>query len=224
MMGIHDGHRDRLRERFTENGLQGFNEINALELLLFYAIPRKDTNPIAHELLKKFGNLQGVFAASAEELKEVTGISASSAALIRLVPELCKLAKVSEVSEIKGLTNSSMASAYVIPRFMFDENEKVIMLSLDSAKKVKSCTEISSGVVNTVDLNIRLIVETALKNKASSVILAHNHPDGDIRPSREDLETTKRIREALKLVDIPLVDHIIVSGTEYFSFCDAGYV
>ena len=224
MMGIHDGHRDRLRERFTKYGLQGFNEINALELLLFYAIPRKDTNPIAHELLKKFGNLQGVFAASVEELKEVTGISSSSAALIRLVPELCKLAKVSEVSAINGITNSSMASAYVIPRFMFDENEKVIMLCLDSAKKVKSCTEIGSGVVNTVDLNIRLIVETALKNKASSVILAHNHPDGDVRPSREDIETTKRIRDSLKLVDIPLVDHIIVSGTEYFSFCDAGYV
>ncbi len=223
-MGIHDGHRERLRERFKDNGLQGFNEINALELLLFYAIPRKDTNPVAHELLRKFGNLCGVFAASAEELKEVPGITDTGAALIRLVPEINRLARVTEASVRKGITNSTLASSYVLPRFLYEENEKVVMLSLDSAKKVKAYNEISSGVVNTVDLNIRLIVETALKNKASSVILAHNHPDGDVRPSREDIDTTKRIKESLRLVDIPLVDHIIVSGSEYFSFCDAGYI
>ncbi|MCR4608009.1 MAG: DNA repair protein RadC [Oscillospiraceae bacterium] len=223
-MGIHDGHRERLRERYKENGLKGFNDINALELLLFYALPRKDTNPLAHELLNWFGSLQAVFSASVEELKDVPGISDSSAILIKLVPDICKLARITETSKGKGITDSSLASGFLIPRFMFEESEKVIMLSLDSAKKVKACTDISSGVVNSVDLNIRLIVETALKNKASSVILAHNHPDGDTSPSREDRETTTRIRDSLKLVDIPLVDHIIVSGNDYFSFCDAGYL
>ena len=223
-MGIHDGHRERLRERYKENGLKGFNDINALELLLFYALPRKDTNPLAHELLNWFGSLQAVFSASVEELKDVPGISDSSAILIKLVPDICKLARITETSKGKGITDSSLASGFLIPRFMFEESEKVIMLSLDSAKKVKACTDISSGVVNSVDLNIRLIVETALKNKASSVILAHNHPDGDTSPSREDRETTTRIRASLKLVDIPLVDHIIVSGNDYFSFCDAGYL
>ena len=223
-MGIHDGHRERLRERYKENGLKGFNDINALELLLFYALPRKDTNPLAHELLNWFGSLQAVFSASVEELKDVPGISDSSAILIKLVPDICKLARITETSRGKGITDSSLASGFLIPRFMFEESEKVIMLSLDSAKKVKACTDISSGVVNSVDLNIRLIVETALKNKASSVILAHNHPDGDTSPSREDRETTTRIRDSLKLVDIPLVDHIIVSGNDYFSFCDAGYL
>ncbi len=223
-MGIHDGHRERLRERYKENGLKGFNDINALELLLFYALPRKDTNPLAHELLNWFGSLQAVFSASVEELKDVPGISDSSAILIKLVPDICRLARITETSKGKGITDSSLASGFLIPRFMFEESEKVIMLSLDSAKKVKACTDISSGVVNSVDLNIRLIVETALKNKASSVILAHNHPDGDTSPSREDRETTTRIRDSLKLVDIPLVDHIIVSGNDYFSFCDAGYL
>ena len=121
-MGIHDGHRERLRKRFLENGLSGFNEINALELLLFYALPRVDTNPIAHALLDRFKNLQGVFGASVEELKEIPGISESSAVLIKMVPEICKLSQVTETSSYKGITNSSLASGFVIPRFMFDEN------------------------------------------------------------------------------------------------------
>ena len=116
-MGIHDGHRERLRERYKENGLKGFNDINALELLLFYALPRKDTNPLAHELLNWFGSLQAVFSASVEELKDVPGISDSSAILIKLVPDICKLARITETSKGKGITDSSLASGFLIPRF-----------------------------------------------------------------------------------------------------------
>ncbi len=220
-MGIHDGHRERLRSRFLEYGLDAFNEINALEMLLFYAIPRKDTNPIAHALLARFETLQGVFSA-AEELKEVNGISDSSAALIKLIPSITRLAYTKERKKSIALKNSARAADYLIPRFMYEDREVVLLLSLDANKCVRSCNEMGIGVINAVDINVRKIAETAMKNKACSVILAHNHPDGNTDPSPQDIETTRRIREALCLIDIPLVDHLIVSEQKYSSLCDLG--
>ena len=221
-MGIHDGHRERLRSRFLEYGLEAFNEINALELLLFYAIPRKDTNPLAHALLERFGTLQGVFSASQEELKEIPGISDSTAALLRLIPAISRLAYTKETKKGLVLKNSARAAEYLIPRFMYEDREVVLLLSLDANKRVRSCDEIGIGVINAVDINVRKIAETAMQNKACSVILAHNHPDGNTEPSPQDIETTDRVREALRLIDIPLVDHLIVSEENYTSFCDRG--
>lgn len=221
-MGIHDGHRERIRNRFLEYGLEAFNEINALELLLFYAIPRKDTNPIAHALLERFETLQGVFSASVEELKEIPGISDSSAALIKLIPSISRLAYTKERKKSIVLKNSARAADYLIPRFMYEDREVVLLLSLDANKRVRCCDEMGIGVINAVDINVRKIAETAMRNKACSVILAHNHPDGNTDPSPQDIETTRRIREALGLIDIPLVDHLIVSEEKYTSFCDLG--
>ncbi len=221
-MSIHEGHRDRLKARFLEQGLDGFNELNALELLLFYAIPRRDTNELAHTLLNKFETLSGVFNASYQELVEVPGIGAHAAGLILLVPQLVRRSVLTDSERVKSICNSRDAAMYFVPRFMFEKEEVLLLACLDSQKRVITCTEMSRGVVNAVSASVRRITETALKKRASSVIIAHNHPDSIAIPSMEDNIITKEIMSALRLVDIPLADHIIVSGEDYFSFADSG--
>lgn len=221
-MGVHDGHRDRLRARFSEHGLDNFNDLNALELLLFYAIPRRDTNEIAHALLACFGSLEGVFLASERELLQVPGIGTNAAALIRLVPQLMKKSALSRPNRREAIMNSSDAGRYFIPRFMYEQDEVVYLLCLDAQKRVIKCAEMGRGVVNCVETSIRRIVETALKYKSSSVILAHNHPDGLALPSSEDDMVTKQVNTALALVGVSLEDHIIVAGDDFVSFADSG--
>lgn len=221
-MGVHDGHRARLRETFLEHGLQSMNDINALELLLFYALPRRDTNETAHLLLKRFGSLHGVFSAPFEDLREVDGIGDYAAALITLVPEIMKKSSLSRSREIRQIRNSADAGEYLLPYFMNEQDEVVYMLCLDTKRAVICCAEMGRGVVNTVDANIRRMVEKALKVKASSVILAHNHPDGIAIPSREDDIFTKALYNALETVGIRLEDHIIVADEDYISLADSG--
>lgn len=221
-MGVHDGHRQRLKKRFSENGIESFNDINALELLLFYAIPRRDTNEIAHNLLDRFGSLKAVFEASENELKEVEGVGESAAVLISLIPEILKKSEISKANEIRQINNSKDAGSYLLPRFMNLKDETLIMLCLDSKRSVIFCKEMARGVVNGVDTNIRLLVETALKVKAVSVIIAHNHPGGIALPSREDDYFTKRLFSALNMVGITLEDHLIIVGDEFVSFADSG--
>ena len=221
-MGVHDGHRDRLRARFLEYGLDNFNDLNALELLLFYAIPRRDTNEIAHALLECFGSLEGVFYASERELLQVPGIGTNAAALIRLVPQLMKKSALSRPDRREVIMNSSDAGRYFVPRFMYEQDEVVYLLCLDGQKRVIKCAEMGRGVVNCVETSIRRIVETALKYKSSSVTLAHNHPDGLALPSSEDDMVTKQVSTALALVGVSLEDHIIVAGDDFVSFADSG--
>ncbi len=221
-MSVHDGHRTRLKERYTAYGLDNFNDHNVLELLLFYAIPRRDTNTLAHALLDHFGSLDAVFDASVHELMAVPGIGESTATLITLVPEINKRCAVSRVRDVTAFNCAAQTARYLIPRLGMEKSEKVLLLCLNPQKQLICCTELGSGVVDTVSLNVRQVVETALKARASSVILAHNHPSGNPAPSRDDELLTRRVREALQLVDISLDDHVIIGGQTYFSFTDSG--
>ena len=221
-MGVHDGHRDRLRQSYLEHGLMSMNDINALELLLFYAIPRRDTNEIAHRLLDRFGSLDDVFSAPAEELQEVEGIGENAAALLTLIPEIMKKSRVSKAREIRQIRSSDDAGAYLLPYFLNERDEVVYLLCLDTKRCVICCAEMGRGVVNSVDTGIRRIVEKALKVRASSVILAHNHPDGIALPSREDEVFTRALYNALETVGIRLEDHIIVAEDDYTSMADTG--
>lgn len=221
-MGIHDGHRERLRSRFIEHGLDSFNELNALELLLFYAIPRKDTNPIAHALLDRFGSLSGVFDAGIRELTEVDGVGESAAVLIKLVPQLVRKSSISRRGSNLCITNSKEAAEYLVPQYLFEKEEFILLLCLDSRRRLISCTELGRGVVNAVDINVRRIAEIALKNRASYVMISHNHPDSSAMPSREDDYATQQVFNAMQSIGIPLLDHIIVSGEDYSSYSDSG--
>ena len=221
-MGVHDGHRERLRARFAEHGLESFNELNALELLLCYAIPRRDTNEIAHRLLDAFGSLSGVFQASMQELTSIPGIGENAATLILMVPQIVKKAHVSKAKETKIIRNSTDAGNYLLPYFLNEPDEIVMMLCLDNKRAVICCREMGRGVVNCVDANIRRMVETALKVKTTTVIVAHNHPNGVALPSREDDNFTRTLYRSLGLLGITLEDHIIVANDEFVSLADSG--
>lgn len=221
-VNVHEGHRDRLKERFAEYGLDNFNDINVLELLLFYSIPRKDTNQLAHRLLEHFGSLEAVFDASIQELSEVEGIGRNTAVLISLIPQISKRSACSRTRDITVFNCSAAAGRYLIPLLGDEKTEKLLMLCLDAQKRLITCVEVGNGVVDSVNINVRRLVETALKARASSVILAHNHPSGHLMPSREDELITRRVRDALQLLEISLDDHLIIGGNQYFSFSDSG--
>ena len=223
-MGVHEGHRSRMKARYRDHGLDNFNDVNVLELLLFYAIPRKDTNELAHALLDHFGSLDKVFEASVPELESVPGIGESAALLISLVPQITRRYMMAKGNCISTIASSVDAGNYLVPRLMFEKDEKALLLCLDAKKSVISCDSLGSGAVNAVNISVRKVVENALRCRASSVILAHNHPAGVALPSREDERITKEIAAALKLVGIPLDDHIIVAGDDYVSFADSGMI
>lgn len=211
-----------MRRRFAQTGLSGFADHEALELLLFYAIPRRDTNPLAHRLLERYGSLEGVFTAPAEDLEKVEGMGGSAALLLRLVPLLAE--KSRERTDGPVILNSTeRAGEYLLRRFDGKKNELVYELCLDRKGKLLACKLLTEGDVNGAELNIRRLVENALLTNASAVILSHNHPSGVALPSREDFATTDRARAALEGVGIPMVDHIIVADGDFVSMRDSGY-
>ncbi len=222
-MAIHDGHRQRLKDRFLKEGLDNFNEVQALELLLFYCIPRQDTNPIAHSLLERFGTLSQVLEAPVEELAKVKGVSQNVATFLHLVLQTGRFYQVNRTMQSKILTTIEQCGAYLCPFFIGRRNETVFLLCLDSKCKVLCCKEIGEGSVNSAGVPIRRIVETALAVNASSVVLAHNHPSGLALPSAEDIATTRRLGVALEAVEINLIDHIIVADDDFVSLAQSGY-
>ena len=220
---IHKGHRERLKQRFLEEGLDNFTDIQVLELLLFYAIPQKDTNPIAHALLERFGSLSQVLDANPEELRKVNGISDHSATLLSLVTQLARFYQVDATQRVESLTTLDACGAYLVPRFFGRSKETVFLLCLDAKCKVLCCKEIGEGSVNAASISVRKVVETALAANATTVILAHNHPSGVALPSTEDVQTTRRIAAALSAVEIHLADHMVVAEGDYVSMVQSGY-
>lgn len=222
-MGLHDGHRQRLIQRFLEEDLDNFEPHNVLELLLFYAIPRKDTNELAHVLMDTFGSLKGVFDAPYEELIKVTGIGPNTAALLKLVPSLTRTYYSSDARRII-LDTSEKSGEYFLPYYIGQTEEVVRLACLDAGGKVISNQILHRGSANAAEVNMRKIVNIALRNNAMGVILAHNHPGGLPLPSEEDVATTKSIREALIPMGILLMDHIIVAGQDYVSMARSGII
>ena len=221
-MAVHDGHRERMRERFFQNGLDGFTEIEALELLLYYAIPRQDTNPLSHSLLDHFGNLDYVLSASEQELCEVPGVGKHTAALIMLVRQMARRGELSRTARIHTLNSVEAAASYLIPQFHGQTDEIMLLLCLDSQMRLIHSEVVSRGVVNAVIFDTRKIAEIALRRKAACILLAHNHPNGPASPSHEDDNATRSIMRALEALNIQLFDHIIVWGSTFFSYRSSG--
>lgn len=223
-MGIHDGHRDRVRRRFLESGLDGFADHEALELLLYYAIPQKDTNPVAHALLQRFGSLSGVFSAPVELLAQVEGVGERTAALLRLVPQIERKARLAEAKREVILDGRERIGNYLLELFARERNEAVYEICLDRKGKLLACKCLGEGSASAVNLDIRKLVENALLTSASSVVLAHNHPSGIALPSEGDQATTLQARTVLESIGVRLEDHIIVADGDYVSFSQSGYL
>ena len=221
-MTLHEGHRNRLKERFRREGLDGFTDVQVLELLLFFVIPRRDTNPIAHELLNRFGSLHQVLEAPVHELEKIEGIGEQASTLLSLIRQLARRYGVSQVTVEQILNTTVKCGEYVVPFFLGKRDEVIYLLCLDAKCKVLGCQEIGKGSVNSASLSVRKIVEAALALNATSVVLAHNHPSGLAIPSNEDVVTTRRVAMALDTVGIFLADHIIVAEDDFVSLAQSG--
>ena len=221
-MGIHDGHREKTRQQFLQHGLDAFADHEVLELLLFYAIPRKDTNPIAHALMDRFGSLDAVLAAPVEELCRVKGVGESAAALLKLTPQVYRRSRMAAAERERVLNSSQRAGDYLLELFTGETAEVLYELCLDRKGKLLACRRVGEGGVSSINVDLRKIVENALLTGASGVILSHNHPSGIALPSADDCAATARVKEALGTVGLVLVDHIVVADGDYVSMADSG--
>ncbi len=224
--GVHDGHRRRLRAEIRESGITDATpDHKILEFLLFYAIPRKDTNELAHLLLNRFGNLKGVLNASYEELLTVDGISESSATFLSvLVPIFKRYSGENHLKTVLSAVRSPKDCAqYIYDNFQNCPREEVRVLCLDRGGKIISFDTVARGSFHSTEFCVAAVVEYDLKNAAASLIIAHNHPSGIASPSKNDLYTTVQLSQALKYIGVRLIDHIIIGENGFASMANSPY-
>ena len=222
MAGEHDGHRQRMRERFMAQGLEGFAPHEILELILFYAIPRANVNPLAHRLMEAFGSLHAVLEADAKDLMKVEGVGQSTAALLSLFGHVDRELEKSRSAEKKKLSNRSSAQKHCLGLLAGLRQEHLYLVCLNAQMEVVQNALIARGTLNEVQAYPRLVAEAALRANAHAVVLCHNHPGGSVIPSQADLEMTDALARLLQSLDVMLVDHVIVAGEEALSLVECG--
>ncbi len=215
---MHEGHRNRLRERFINEGLENFQDDEALELMLFYAIPRKDTNPVAHLLLKEFGSLSNVFDASLSDLENIEGIGRSTAVFIKLCVDAMKKYRTDRLQKEKQITTMQEAGEFACELLFSAKEEQVWILCLNMKSEVIAREKICDGSLTESPIYPRKIVSSALKHNAAKIILIHNHPGGVVKPSKEDVDATMTIISVIRNLDMEMLDHIITSDNRFYSF------
>ena len=220
---VHDGHRARQKTKYREHGLESFTDIEALELLLYYAIPRADTNELAHALLDRFRDLRGVMEADLAELQRVPGIGENAATLLRLVTDLNSRYQRAASTKGRRIRGSSDAGEFLLPQFAYCTSERSVLLCMDTAGHVIECQVLGEGTSSMVALAAREIADAVLRSKAARAILAHNHVSGVALPSAADVDATGKIYRMLKMLGVELTDHIIVSDGDFVSMRDSGY-
>lgn len=213
------GHRERLRERFMKTRFEGFHDYEVLEFLLTYIFRQGDVKPVAKELIKTFGSFSKVLDASHEQLEKVNGMGKLSAVSISAFREVMSFYfKDSAVSGRDQVTKMSSLIKLLRAQIGQKANEVLFAILLNAKNEILAQKELGEGTVTQASAFPRKLVEEAMRQRATSVILAHNHPGGIAEPSEEDLTITEEIRKALKIVDVSLQDHIIIAGQDYYSF------
>ena len=221
---IHKGHRSRLKNQFIESGFSSLSDIQKLELLLYFAIPQKDTNPIAHNLLNYFGSIKNIFSANHLELMKVDGIKDNSALLINLVNAFNNYCAKPDDGDGYILNSSETTLEYVKKLFHGVDIEQFYVICLTKQGSIKKCSLISTGSIDQVDVQIRTITQLAIENKVNRIIICHNHPAGTSRASDDDIKLTFSIMCSCILNSIDLLDHIIIGKTDELSLYEAGYI
>ena len=221
---IHKDHRSRVRDKFNKVGLGGFADHEILELLLFYAIPYKDTNPIAHELLNQFGSLENVFAASQEELEKVKGISTNSATLLKLIPSIASKLSKDQTKYYPHIRSWKDAINYCNLLLGNEPQENVYAICIDNKSEVRSAKLISTGGASSAQVDTKKLTKYVLDRDYNKIILAHNHPIGNATPSNEDIMFTKHIIQMFAMLNIEVLDHCIISPTGAFSMAHEGII
>jgi len=218
-MSIAPGHRERLRERFEKNSFSGFNDYEVLEFLLTYIFRQGDVKPLAKELIKTFGSFSKVLDASAEDLKIVSGMgSASALSLVAFRQVMAYYFQDHATVDKEQITKMSALIEMLRASIGHKQNEVLFAIFLNAKNEVLATKELGEGTVSQAAAFPRRIVEEALKFKATSIILAHNHPGGNAEPSEYDESITTEIKNALALLEISIQDHIILAYNEYYSF------
>ncbi|GHT22617.1 UPF0758 protein [Endomicrobiia bacterium] len=212
------GHRCRLRKKFISGGFSNLADYEILELTLTYVLPRKDVKVLAKEMINKFGSLKQVFDADTDQLKGIKGISDYSAEFLLFLKKFVSLYLSLDIKEKDRLSSPKNVKDYLISTLSGENIEKFYAILLNSGNRVTDCLEIESGTVNKSLLIPRKIAEIALKCRAASVVIAHNHPGGTLKPSQNDINATVAVKKALESIEISLLDHIIISNNNYFSF------
>ncbi|MGN7614270.1 RadC family protein [Magnetococcales bacterium HHB-1] len=223
MENPHTGHRDRLRQRFLKEGLDHFEDHQVLEFLLFQPLPRRDTNKIAHALLQRFGSLSAVFEADPRDLASVPQIGEKAALFLSIIPPLTRRYLHDRVNRTKKPLNDPIqTSKYLVPLMSGRTEEVFYVLCLDTQCRLLFPALISEGTVKDSLIHPRHVVETVLRHKASNVILAHNHPSGNLEPSPQDIHLTQLLIQTLEPIGINILDHIIVAEGKSISLAAAG--
>lgn len=225
------GHRERIKEKFLKNGIDGFAEYEILELLLTYCIPRKDTKPISKELLNKFKSLDNVFKADFDKLSAIDGLGKNSIVFLKLIGDLPSIIYKDELKNKKlidketlKISNKDILLKYLRNKIGYEEIEKFYVLYLSSSNEVIEFEENSVGTLDRSSVYPREIYKKIINLNAKSIILAHNHPSDNITPSKCDIELTNEIAKGLKNFGALLIEHIIVTKNSYFSFLEEGLI
>ncbi|WP_372712946.1 DNA repair protein RadC [Ilyobacter sp.] len=220
------GHRKRLREKYLKGGYDSFLDYEKLELLLTYSIVRKDVKPVAKELLEKFESIEGVLKASSEELLKIDGVGEGSLVFLKLISETSKDIFKSSYSkrDVTTISGTRDLLAFLRNDIGFSPIEEFKVIFLDTANNLLCEETLFRGTIDRSGVYPRNIVEKVIKYGAKSVIFAHNHPSGNLKPSKADIDFTNKISQVLNAIEIRVLDHMIISRDSYFSFLEKGLI
>jgi DNA repair protein RadC len=219
---VHENHRARMRKRFIDNGLDDFAEHEILEMILYYCYPRRDTNELAHRLIREFGSLYKLMDAGIHEIQTRCNISENAAVFISMIPSLAKRYTQSKWDEKTTLRDEVTAGRLAVSLFVDATMEVFYVICLDTQHRLNHVARMTDGTLNETAIYPREVIGTVIRHQAAAVILAHNHPGGSVKPSRLDYEMTRRLKEGLEFINVDVVDHIIVAGGKYYSMAKHG--